>query len=144
MMKQQLRDVSNAPTDTGNDDDDEKEEKNHHHRQREGARKSTRRGGGGAATTTTTTTQHHHHNHHVMPSSLNDNATTTKANTTTGEKRWQVKSISPTDENALFFVRLSFKNLNFFESILMKKGDFSSSKTTAKIITLSPPRKVDE
>ena len=58
-MKQQLRDVSNTPTDTGNDDDDEKDEKNHHHRQREGARKSTRRGGGGAATTTTTTTQHH-------------------------------------------------------------------------------------
>ena len=113
MMKQQLRDVSNTPTDTGNDDDDDADEKNHHHRQREGARKSTRRGGG-AATTTTTTTQHHHHTHQ-MPSSLNDNATTTKANTNTGEKRWQVKSfISPTDENAaLFFVRLSFKNLNF-------------------------------
>ena len=108
MMKQQLRDVSNTPTDTGNDDDDEKEEKNQHHRQREGARKSTRRGGGAA----TTTTQHHHHTHQ-MPSSLNDNTTTTKANTNTGEKRWQVKSISPTDENALFFVRLSFKNLNF-------------------------------
>ena len=140
-MKQQLRDVSNTPT-PGDDDDEGKDEKNHHHhRQREGARKSTRRGGGAA--TTTTTTQHHHHTHQ-MPSSLNDNATTTKANTNTGEKRWQVKSISPTDENALFFVRLSFKNLNFFESILMKKGDFSSSKTTAKIITLSPPRKVDE
>ena len=110
MMKQQLRDVSNTPTDTGNDDD--ADEKNQHHRQREGARKSTRRGGGAATTTTTTTTQHHHHTHQ-MPSSLNDNATTTKANTNTGEKRWQVKSISPTDENALFFVRLSFKNLNF-------------------------------
>ena len=108
-MKQQLRDVSNAPTDTG-EDDEEADEKNHRHRQREGARKSTRRGGGAA--TTTTTTQHHHHTHQ-MPSSLNDNTTTTKANTNTGEKRWQVKSISPTDENALFFVRLSFKNLNF-------------------------------
>jgi hypothetical protein len=132
MMKQQLRDVSNTPTDTGNDDDDEKEEKNHHHRQREGARKSTRRGGGGAATTTTTTTQHHHHNHHVMPSSLNDTATTTKANTTTGEKRWQVKIISPTDENSSLFSWAVVLEFKFFESILMKKGDFSSN-TTAKI-----------
>ena len=131
MMKQQLRDVSNTPTDTGNDDDDEKEEKNHHHRQREGARKSTRRGGGGAATTTTTT-QHHHHNHHVMPSSLNDTATTTKANTTTGEKRWQVKIISPTDENSSLFSWAVVLEFKFFESILMKKGDFSSN-TTAKI-----------
>jgi hypothetical protein len=132
MMKQQLRDVSNTPTDTGNDDDDddEKDEKNHHHRQREGARKSTRRGGGGAATTTTTT-QHHHHNHQ-MPSSLNDNTTTTKANTTTGEKRWQVKIISPTDENSSLFSWAVVLEFKFFESILMKKGDFSSN-TTAKI-----------
>ena len=130
MMKQQLRDVSNTPTDTGNDDDDddEKDEKNHHHRQREGARKSTRRGG---ATTTTLTTQHHHHNHQ-MPSSLNDNTTTTKANTTTGEKRWQVKIISPTDENSSLFSWAVVLEFKFFESILMKKGDFSSN-TTAKI-----------
>ena len=112
-MKQQLRDVSNTPT-PGDDEGKGKDEKNHH-RQREGARKSTRRGGGAA--TTTTTTQHHHHNHQMVPSSLNDNApnTTTTANTTTGEKRWQVKIISPTDENfSLFFLGLSFENLNFF------------------------------
>ena len=134
MMKQQLRDVSNTPTDTGNDDDDddEKDEKNHHHRQREGARKSTRRGGGGAATTTTTTTTQHHHHNHQMPSSLNDTTTTTKANTTTGEKRWQVKIISPTDENSSLFSWAVVLEFKFFESILMKKGDFSSN-TTAKI-----------
>jgi len=122
-MKQQLRDVSNTPT-TG--DDDDADEKNHHHRQREGARKSTRRGG---ATTTTLTTQHHHHNHQ-MPSSLNDNANnTTTANTTTGEKRWQVKIISPTDENSSLFSWAVVLEFKFFESILMKKGDFSSNTT---------------
>ena len=123
-MKQQLRDVSNAPTDTG-EDDEEADEKNHRHRQREGARKSTRRGG--ATTTATVTTQHHHHNHQ-MPSSLNDNANNNTTANTTGEKRWQVKSISPTDENSLFFVRLSCKNLNFSNRFWWR-GDFSSKTT---------------
>jgi hypothetical protein len=46
---------------------------------------------------------------------LNDTTTTTtKANTTTGEKRWQVKSISPTDENLLFFCSSVVLEFKFF------------------------------